>query len=135
MEELFSHESQKYPPALSKNGELRGGDKAELLSCIKEVCINDDTSPSASAAVLEGSVLVNMIKPGKEYAEKLFVPRVQREIELYERVDVVFDTYKMDSLKSTARQKRGKGIRRKVEARSQAPSNWASFVRIDENKT
>ena len=39
-----------------------------------------------------------------------------------------------DSLKATARCKGGKGIRRKVEANTQPPKNWASFLRIDENK-
>ena len=40
-----------------------------------------------------------------------------------------------DSLKSTTRRKRGKGIRRKVEGNSQPPKDWDSFLRIDENKT
>ena len=52
-----------------------------------------------------------------------------------ERVDIVFDTYKKDSLKETTRQKRGTGIRRKLEEQNQAPKYWHSFLRIDKNKT
>ena len=50
-------------------------------------------------------------------------------------MDIVFDTYKKDSLKSQTRLKRGKGIRRKVQTNSIAPTNWKAFLRIDENKT
>ena len=46
-----------------------------------------------------------------------------------------FNTYKKDSLKSQTRLKRGKGIRRKVQTNSIAPTNWKAFLRIDENKT
>ena len=64
-----------------------------------------------------------------------FVPKVKKELQVVQRLDVVFDTYIENSLKGTARKMRGKGIRRKVEDLSQAPSNWASFLRIDKNKT
>ena len=90
--------------------------------------------------VLEGSVLVNFLKPAKqstfaEYARTVFVPKVIKELETVERVDIVFDTYRKESLKATTRQKRGIGIRRKVEEQSQVPTNWHSFLRIDRNKT
>ena len=38
-------------------------------------------------------------------------------------------------MKSQTRLKRGKGIRRKVQTNSIAPTNWKAFLRIDENKT
>ena len=90
--------------------------------------------------VLEGSVLVNFLKPAKqstfaEYARTVFVPKVIKELETVERVDIVFDTYRKESLKATTRQKRGIGIRRKVKEQSQVPTNWHSFLRIDRNKT
>ena len=47
--------------------------------------------------VLEGSVLVNLLKPTKEstfaeYARTVFVPKVTKELQTVERVDIVFDT-------------------------------------------
>ena len=65
--------------------------------------------------VLEGSVLVNLLKPTKEstfaeYARTVFVPKVTKELKTVECVDIVFDTYKKDSLKETTQQKRGTGI-------------------------
>ena len=51
-----------------------------------------------------------------------------------QRVDMVWDKYNADSLKATARCKRGKGIRRRVKSDTKIPGNWAAFLRVDENK-
>ena len=47
----------------------------------------------------------------------------------------MWDVYISDSLKGTTRQKRGKGIRRRVAPSTQIPRNWKDFLRVDENKT
>ena len=39
---------------------------------------------------------------------------ITTQLQTAQRVDVVFDTYIQNSLKSTTRQKRGKGVRRRV---------------------
>ena len=143
MNEFFSHETLKCPPSLSKNGELRSGNKADLVKCI-DLLPNgkpQNEIPSVPAAVLEGSVLVNQTKPVKEqsfkkYCSDLFSKQVRRYMTEYksERIDLVFDTYKIKSLKETARNKRGKGVRRKVQDNTIAPSNWRGFLRLSENK-
>ena len=56
------------------------------------------------------------------------------QLQTAQRVDVVFDTYIQNSLKSTTRQKRGKGVRRRVVSTSHA-KNWEDFQQVDENKT
>ena len=88
---------------------------------------------------LEGSVLANILKLGKQsiiadYANDTFISNISRELENTGRVDLVFDHYIKGSLKATKREARGTGARRKVEAQSQAPSNWHSFLRIEANK-
>ena len=40
-----------------------------------------------------------------------------------------------DSLKSTPRVNRGKGVRRRVAAANSIPGNWQEFLRVDKNKT
>ena len=35
MEEFFSHETLQYPPALARSGEMRSGNKSDLVKCIK----------------------------------------------------------------------------------------------------
>ena len=67
--------------------------------------------PVVREIVLEGSVLVNIAKPEKVYtfkdnAEWFFVHAVKLEVMKYERVDIVFDTSKKNSLKWATHQKR-----------------------------
>ena len=92
------------------------------------------------ALVLDGAAVVNMLKPRTaktflEYGDQVFYPFIESKLRDVSRVDVVFDQYLPDSLKETARQKRGKGVRRRVSEEMKIPSNWQAFLRIDENKT
>ena len=142
LEEFFSHETLQYPPSLSKCGEMRSGNKSDLVKHIEPSAESGSTTPKVTAAVLEGSVLVNMTKPNKNqsfknYCSDIFFPQVKKLRQQYnsERIDVVFDTYKDPSLKASTRMKRGKGIRRKVQDNSIAPTNWRGFLRLDQNKT
>ena len=70
-----------------------------------------------------------------EYAATVFLLYICRQLESVKRIDVVWDIYISDSLKGTARKKRGKGIRRRVEGRNSIPRNWQMILRVDENKT
>ena len=48
---------------------------------------------------------------------------------------MVWDVYLPDSLKGTTRQKRGKGVRRRVSPSTTIPKSWKDFIRVDDNKT
>ena len=50
------------------------------------------------------------------------------------RLDVVWDSYIPDSLKESTRDKRGKGVHRKVSALTKLPTNWMDFLRDSMNK-
>jgi hypothetical protein len=50
------------------------------------------------------------------------------------RLDIIWDEYVPDSLKSMTRSKRGKGIRRRVKSDTRLPENWEAFLRVDDNK-
>ena len=67
----------------------------------------------------------------------MFYPQIRKLQNLYvaDRVDVVFDTYKDQSLQTATRVKRLKRVRRKVQEISVAPTNWKGFLRLDQNKT
>ena len=144
MEEFFKHETLSHPPSLSKFGEIRSGDKSELIPCLKKLCEESDPllgMPVVDGVVMEGSVMANQLKPNNNqsftsYAAETVYPYLKR----YERnshanrIDVVYDTYPETSLKGMTREKRGTGVRRKVTSSSLAPSNWKGFLRVDENK-
>ena len=81
-----------------------------------------------------------MLCPGiaktfQDYADAVFTPHIYSQLESVERVDIVWDVYVADSLESTTRQKRGKGVRRRVAPTTAIPQNWMDFLRVDENKS
>ena len=64
----------------------------------------------------------------------IFMPWTQRQLLKYNRIDIVWGTYKPDSLKEATREKRGKGSRRKVSPHTKLSVNFASFLRDSKNK-
>ena len=91
------------------------------------------------AIIIDGSVVVNMIKPGTvetfaEYSGQCFLPYIKSQLSHAKRLDVVWDEYIANSLKATTRSKRGQGARRRVQANSQISRDWQQFLRNDENK-
>ena len=122
---------------------MRSGTKSDLLLCVSELVPHHDTvkAHEAHMVILDGAVVVNMIKPRTrvvsfdwnvtqvmEYVRKQFRGDVQG-------VDMVCDAYWKESLKAATRTTRCKCIRRHVEGYKQVPSNWQECMRIDENKS
>ena len=72
----------------------------------------------------------------EEYAATVFIPYISRCFQFTERVDIVWDRYVKNSLKTTTREKQGqaKGVRRKVSASTKLPGNWQDFLHDDTNK-
>ena len=140
LEEFFRHENQAYPPALSDCGNLYLGTKSDLLVCLEDPSDIQSEAPVASSVVLDGGVLVQILKPASvknfiEYASQIFIPYILSQFQNASRVDLVWDSYLEDSLKGTTRAKRGKGVRRRVVAEALIPRNWNDFLRVDSNKT
>lgn len=133
------HENQAYPPSLSQFGDLRHGSKSDLLVQLEKTTESSNEAPSVDALVLDGAALVNMLKPRgsktfEDYFRDIFKPYIQIQLHSVRRIDIIWDEYSTDSLKSSERTRRGKGIRRRVLSDSNVPGNWESFLRVDENK-
>ena len=142
LDEFFRHENQSYPPSILDRGNLRFGTKSDLLRCFSTLVENqkDISEINTDAYVLDGAVIVQMLRPGcsktfKEYGEKIFVPYIDSILRHVKRLDIVFDVYVSESLKSATREKRGSGTRTRVAASTKIPKNWQEFLRVDENKT
>ena len=91
-------------------------------------------------AILDGAVVVNFLQPAaaktfEEYALIIFIPFINNQVQHVSRVDIVWDKYIQNSLKTQARKKHGKGIRRRVSASTNVPRNWQQFLREEGNKT
>ena len=140
LDTFFSHENQTVPPSLSLGGKIRLATKADLLYCLELEEIESTNTPLVDAKLLDGAAIVQMLNPGmvrtfQEYADVVFLPYVSKQLLNAQRVDIVWDVYVQDSLKSTTRQKRGKGVRRRVSAATSLPKKWKDFLREDDNKT
>ena len=115
LEEFFHHENQVCPPSLSQYGNLRLGSKSDLLQCLEKCAESKANAPTTDVTILDCAMVVNMLRPitakiFDDYALKVFLPYVERQLEHANRVDIVWDQYREDSLKSQARTKRGRGI-------------------------
>lgn len=142
LDEFFRHENHPYPPSLSQCGLLRFGTKCDMLQCLSQLnCSNQEISAlCVDAYILDGAAVVQMLRPGmcktfEDYRQKVFIPYLIALLHQVSRIDIVFDIYKANSLKEMAREKRGTGMKTIVLPNTTIPSNWAEFLRVDDNKT
>ena len=67
--------------------------------------------------------------------QRMFLSRnLQMQLQRTMRIDIVWDTYLPESLKES-REKRGKGVRRKVSGQTKLPGKWMDFLCDSKNKT
>ena len=99
------------------------------------------TKTNSKSKVLEGSVLVHLVKPQQEktfgeYARKDFCGYLTKQFDdSTECVDVVFDVYHSDSLKNSTRNKRGvSNYNTRITDRTPVPKNWSNFLQCSSNK-
>ena len=140
LREFFRHENHANPPSISEYGKLRQGTKADFLKCIENHVEARLQSPPVTAKILDGAAIVQMTPPESattfgQYAQ-VFAENILKELksDTLRRIDVVFDRYFPDSLKSDTREKRGTGARIAVKATTPICKNWRQFLRVSENK-
>ncbi len=138
MSKFFSHENHPFPPSISNGGKLRFGKKSDLLNILtKETQIVPPDS--IDARLLDGAAVVHLLPTNNsvtfdEYADTVFVPHIIKQLQNSKRVDIVWDKYIPSSIKESTREKRGKGVRRKVAGKKKLPGNWSDFLRDPNNK-
>lgn len=137
---FFSHENQSTPPSLSQYGKLRPTNKAALLTCLETDTTTTRNAPSVEVKMFDGAAIVQMLQPKtartfQDYAEQVFVPYISNQLQGVHRADIIWDSYLDDSLKASTRERRGKGLRRRVLPAVTVPKSWRDFLRINDNKT
>ena len=95
--------------------------------------------PTVSTMVVDGPILVQILKPGLtrtflQYHQEVFMPYLLTQLNTTQRIDIIWDEYVDNSLKQSARNKRGNGPRRRVLANTPLPTNWQAFLRNSDNK-
>ena len=129
MASFFKHENQHYPPSLSDYRKLRFATKSDLMHILaQEGGQLQDPPHSFDVIALDGAAIVHLLPTNNvttfnEYASSVFLPHIPLQLQKCTIVDVVWDTYISDSIKASTREKRGKGIRRKVTSNNKVPGN------------
>ena len=139
MDTFFAHENQATPPSLSLGGKIRPSAKSDLLHCL-ELCEKQLLHTSNVDAITLDGAVVHMLHTGTSrtfqyYADTVFGSYILSQLQNANRVDIVWDVYMENSLKATTREKRGRGIRRRVASTTVLPPKWKDFLHLDENKT
>ena len=96
LDEFFRHDIQAYPPSLLQFGQLRLGSNSDLLVPLEKIITSQTECPEIEALILDGAVIVNMLKPRfcksfEDYAKNVFLPYIDNQLKTCSRVDVVWD--------------------------------------------
>ena len=109
LDEFFAHENQACPPSLSNMGKLRLGTKSDIVGCLEELILKftDEVIPdiqssptlgvpAVDAVILDGAVIVNMLKPGtartfSDYTTQIFLPYINTPLKQALRLDLEWD--------------------------------------------
>ena len=71
----------------------------------------------------------------KDYSKKVFLSFILQQFQSgCRRIDIVWDVYLENSLKESARIKRGQGAHPRVLQDQKTPIDWHVFFRADQNK-
>jgi len=107
LEEFFCHENQPYPPFLSGGDGLNLGTKSDLLACLQDASDSQCDALLVGAIIIDGAVIVQMLKPATvknfdQYASQIFVPFILSQFQKVSRIDLAWDRYIENTLKSAA---------------------------------
>lgn len=138
LNEFFSHEIHSYPPSLANCGIMTSGKKADLTNFLS-VPQSEEPPLTFDCKVIDGGVLVHALPTASattfdDYADRIFMPHLLKELQTCTRLDVVWDSYLCDSIKAVTRAKRGCGVRRKISPQTKLPNNWPDFLKNSTNK-
>ncbi len=111
---IFRHENQPHPPSLFHFGQLPQCAKSDLIHCLEKKKLpptTNDNTPNVTAVLLNGAIIVKMLKHGtaKTFYDyrQLFIKDITCKLQHATRVDIVWDLYLPSySLKTTARYKK-----------------------------
>ena len=133
---FFKHENHPHPPSLSERGKLCQGKKSDLVSILVQETQNvqKEPPPFLDVRILDGAAVVHVLSPTNvttfnDYANGVFILHILKLLKSYRRVDVVWDSYIASSIKESTREKRGKGVHKKVSGPTKVPGSCPDFLR------
>ncbi|KAG7167622.1 hypothetical protein Hamer_G019011 [Homarus americanus] len=109
---FFSKEVHAYSPSLSDFGKLHlPAPKSQLLRSL-EKSEQPEVPSSYDGKTMDGAVIVHSLPTAsvstfEEYADTLFIPYLQNQLETASQLEVVWNNYIPNSLKESTREKKG----------------------------
>ena len=116
-------------------------DKSDFLNCLTEIAEPSYSAPEdVGMVVIDGPAFVHMNQPRQsktfgDYCKIELGENLKKIADRVEELDLVFDVYTSDSLKTETRENRGKGVRASVKESTSIYSDFKNFLRHDDNKT
>ena len=144
LDSFFKHENHPWPSSLAENNSIRQGSKADLMGCLEALAPRPEDTPEVDMKIIDGAALMYTFDPKKsnvtvktfrDFSQLVFLPYVERQLQSVERLDFVWDVYKVGGLQSSTRKRHGMGEALRVAASTKLPSNWQTFLWVDSNKT
>lgn len=147
LQRLVKHELSPVPLSLARtDGSLNPSDKSALMTILvgDKALTNLPATDRPTCVIIDAMALVQSI--GKPHGASTFgdladiyIHSVKSHFKKASRVDVVFDTYRPDSIKHSTRVKRAgqtaRLIRKLVGSRSvPLPAQWQAYINMDANK-
>ena len=139
-EVFWSHENQIHPPSIFENGKIRFTSKSDLLKCF-DITEQKELPEIFDSKISDGGSLIPILPTTnaskfQDFAQNTFIPHLKYELQkVTMRIDIVWDQYWPNSIKSSTRQNRGTGVRTKVSPLTKMPKNMKNFILVSNNKT
>lgn len=141
MSDVLAHPLGPLPWALATpEGLMRKTNKAALAAALQKNVLPAETVPNNSATIIDGMLLIQKV-PGDQstFAEvAMFVLAMALKDGITsQRIDIVFDTYRENSIKDSERLARGEdlGMELKNITSSQVVRQWRKFLSHIGNKS
>ena len=142
MKNVLAHPLGPVPWSLAtSDGSLRKTTKSSLAKELQKLISPAETIPYPSACIIDGMSIVQKIKGDhktfSDIANSIFCC-ILNEGRESDRIDIVFDTYRSESIKTAERNYRGfdaGGVLFKNIAPGHKVKQWRRFLSVSENKT
>ena len=130
MDEFFMHE---WPLSLASNSTvIHTTTKSDLISCVESMVPSETNVLNVDVKIIDGAGVVHRLDPRKahrptlvktfqDYCEYVLLPYIENMLQSVNRLDIVWDVHRNDSLKYQARQKRGIGNTLVVDRNTSIP--------------
>ena len=139
--QLLRPRKYAFPVSISEYGKIRKAiSKSDFLQCMESLIDVTHDAPDVSTKVIDGVAFVNMNRPKLsttywKYCEDELLSKLKFTFQNTKRLDLVFDVYNENSLKSQTRENRGGEIRISVRKDTPICKDFQKFMRNETNKT